>query len=287
MTQTQSQPVTPTAPTVPLPDRVAPESRPGRGGRSMSPASASGAAHPPLEPQGCPFLALITPPDEGERQAQAMENWLQACSSDEPFALELVGTRREQGFLLRASSEQQFTMLCKQLEAQYPQAEIQRVKPSADPLLLHKHEHAVVGEFSLAQPSYLPLKTFSGKALAEPGTDPLAGILASMEAIGPGCRIIIQLALVRAPETWLSADIRKSVEHALQPERDALAASLKNASTKSDAAQGAPLVALLGAAIGGIFAFRWYREQAWLPLTLLGVALAIGLVAYIWWKLFQ
>jgi hypothetical protein len=108
-----------------------------------------------------------------------------------------------------------------------------------------------------------------------------------MEAIGPGSRIITQLALVRAPETWLSADIRKSVEHALQPERDALAASLKNASTKSDAAQGAPLVALLSAAIGGIFAFRWYREQAWLPLTLLGVTLAIALVAYIWWKLFQ
>ncbi len=72
MMQTQSQPVTPTAPTVPLPNRTATESKPGRGGQCMSPASAPSAAHPPLEPQGCPFLALIVPSDEGERQAQAM-----------------------------------------------------------------------------------------------------------------------------------------------------------------------------------------------------------------------
>ncbi len=138
-----------------------------------------------IMPQGGRFLALIMPSDEGERQAQAMENWFQACSSDEPFALELVGTRREQGFLLRASSETQLTMLCKQLEAQYPQAEIQRVVQHADPLILHAGEHAVVGEFSLTQPSYLPLKMFTGKVLAEPGADPLAGLLANMEAIGP------------------------------------------------------------------------------------------------------
>ncbi len=253
----------------------------------MSPASASGAAHPPLEPQGCPFLALIVPSDEGERQAQAMENWFQACSSDEPFALELVGTRREQGFLLRASSEEQLALLCKQLEAQYPQAEVQRVAPTADPLILHAGEHAVIGEFSLAQPSYLPLKTFAGKVLAEPGADPLAGLLASMEAIGPGQRIIAQLALVRAPETWLSADIRKSVEHALQPERDKLMVSMKNAPTASDVAEGGKLVALLAATIGGILAYRWYREHALLPLILLGMAFALGLIGFIWWKLWQ
>lgn len=227
------------------------------------------------------------PSDEGERQAQAMENWFQACSTNEPFSLELVGTQREQGFLLRTSSEEQLTLLCKQLEAQYPQAEIQRVALTADPLILHRGEHAVIGEFSLAQPSYLPLKTFSGKALAELGADPLAGLLANMEAIGSGQRIIAQLALVRAPETWLSADIRKSVEHALQPERDKVAASLKNTLASSDVAEGSKVVALLVASIVGIFAYRWYREHMILPLMLLGTALIISLVVFIWWKLFQ
>ncbi len=238
-------------------------------------------------PQGGQFLALIVPSDEGERQAQAMENWFQACASDEPFALELVGTRREQGFLLRASSQTQLTMLCKQLEAQYPQAEIQRVAQHADPLIVHAGEHAVVGEFSLAQPSYLPLKTFTGNALAEPGADPLAGLLANMEAVGSGQRIIAQLALVRAPESWLSTDIRKSVEHALQPERDERAASMKNTTTHSDTDEGIKLVVLIALMLSCLFVFRWYREHAWVPLTLLGVALIIGLIALLWWFLFQ
>ena len=50
------------------------------------------------------YLLWIVPFDEGEQSAQAMENWFQACATDEPFSLELVGTRRQQGFLLRASS---------------------------------------------------------------------------------------------------------------------------------------------------------------------------------------
>src|SRR6266487_330608 len=226
MTQAISQPTMPTTPTVPLPKQ-------GGNGQGTPPSSGPGASPSP-RPKGCQFLVLIMPSDEGERQAQAMENWFQACSSDEPFSLELVGTRREQGFLLRTSSEEQLTLLSKQLEAQCPQAQILRVAPEADPLILHEGEHAMIGDFSLAQPSYLPLKTFTGKALAEAGADPLAGLLANMEAIGSGQRIVAQLALVRAPETWLSADIRKSVEHALQPERDKLAASMKNTVASSD-----------------------------------------------------
>ena len=107
MTRTTS----PTTPAAPLPGS-------GGGKQQAAASSAAGATVPP-RPQlaGCQFLALIVPSDEGERQAQAMENWFQACSSDEPFALELVGTRREQGFVLRASSEAQLTLLCKQLEA--------------------------------------------------------------------------------------------------------------------------------------------------------------------------
>src|SRR5258708_39425627 len=110
MTQT----TTPTMPTLPL----APLTQLGKNRRRNGQTT-----H--LRAEGGQFLALLVPSDEGERQAQAMENWLQACASDEPFAFELVGTRREQGFLLRASSQAQLTLLCKQLEAQYPQPEFQ------------------------------------------------------------------------------------------------------------------------------------------------------------------
>ena len=105
MTQTMQQPTTPTTPTVPFPasNHIWPKQG---GNRQETPhSSVSGTAGPHSnELEGCPFLVLILPPDEGEREAQAMENWFQSCASDEPFALELVGTRREQGFVLRASS---------------------------------------------------------------------------------------------------------------------------------------------------------------------------------------
>ena len=80
--------------------------------------------------QGSAHLLLIVPFDEGELQAQAMENWFQASASDEPFALELAGNSREQVFLLHASSKSQLTLLRKQFEAQYPQAEILPVDPA-------------------------------------------------------------------------------------------------------------------------------------------------------------
>src|SRR5216110_2208239 len=162
--------------------------------------------------QGSQHLAMIVPSDEGELEASAMENWFQACSSDEPFALELVGTRREQGFVLRASSETRLTLRCKQFQAQYPQAEVVRIAPSADPLLLRAGDYAVIGEFGLAAAAWMPIKMFPAKALTEAGGDPLANLLAAMEVAGKSSRIICQLALVRAPDNWITPAIRKAVE---------------------------------------------------------------------------
>jgi hypothetical protein len=234
--------------------------------------------------EGGAYLVMIVPHEEGERQAQAMETWFQACASDEPFSLELVGTRREQGFVLRASSESQLTLLSKQFEAQYPQAELHRIAPSADPLLVHRGELAVVGEFALARASWMPLKTFSGKVLAEPGGDPLAGILAAMEPLGSGQRIICQLTLVRAPDSWIAPDIRKAVEHPLQEERDALLTARKGVQYNDDA-EGAKIAIGIVLALVAVLGYRWYLAHNWLPIALLVVALIAGGVGWLWWKL--
>jgi hypothetical protein len=233
--------------------------------------------------QGGSHLVMIVPHEEGERQAQAMETWFQACASDEPFSLELVGTRREQGFVLRASSEAQLTLLSKQFEAQYPQAEIHRIPPSADPLLVHSGEVAVVGEFALARASWMPLKTFSGRVLAEPGSDPLAGILAAMEPLGSGQRIICQLALVRAPDSWIAPDIRKAVEHPLQKERDALFISQKGVQHNADV-EGAKIAIGIVVALLVVLGYRWYLAHDWLPLILLAIALIAEGIGWVWWK---
>ena len=242
---------------------------------------------PPLA-QGSPYLLLIVPFDEGELEAQAMENFFQACATDEPFSLELVGTRREQGFLLRASSEAQLTLLRKQFEALHPQAQISRVDPRADPLVLLPGEQALIGEFALSRAAWMPLKTFSGEALASPGGDPLAHMLASMEAVGRRQCIVAQLVLRRAPDSWIAPDIRKAVEHPLQEERDEVAAGLKGikgAGTASDTREAIKIALLLAALFIAYFGYRWYQERAYLPLWLMATALAVGGIGLLWWQI--
>ena len=234
--------------------------------------------------EGHAFLAQIVPPDEGEWTAQAMENWFQACSSQEPFALELVGTTHQQGFVLRASSEAQLALLCKQFEAQYPQCEIERLSPSVDPLLLRCGEVALVGEFALLHPSWMPIKTFGGKTLADPGADPLINVLAAMETVGPAQRVIAQLALCAAPQDWFFADVRKSVEHPLQAERDQQMASVKGA-PPSDLAMAARVLLPAGLALAALFGSRWYHAHDWWPLIVLSGSTALALVGLFIWAI--
>src|SRR5438874_8586922 len=256
-----------------------------------------GAPHQPspLGEEGPPYLLMIVPFDEGEIQAQAMENWFQACATDEPFSLELTGTRREQGFLLRASSKAQLTLLRKQFEAQYPQADIDDLtaKVQADPLLMQPGEQVLIGDFALSRDCWMPLKMFSGEALISPGGDPLAHILASMESLvagpaGSGQCITAQLVLQRAPDSWIAPDIRKAVEHPLQEERDAQAAAFKGgkgAGTASDPVEGLKIALLVAAGIVGYGGYRWYQEQAYLPLWLAALALLAGGIGLLWWRM--
>jgi len=244
--------------------------------------AASSPTHPPLA--GSAHLVMIVPHEEEERQAAAMETWLQACATDEPFALELVGTRDEQGFVLRASSAHHLQILSAQLSAQYPQADIIPISPAADPLLLRQGEHALIGTFALAQPAWMPLKTFTGKALVEPGGDPLVGILHAMDAAGPGQRIVAQLALERAPDHWISRHLRKSVEHPLQEERDARQASTRERGVPSDLAQGTRLLLLLLLAGAASAAVHWYATRAWGLLVLLALALLCAGIGLLWWR---
>lgn len=244
---------------------------------------ASIGTHPLPTIAGGEHVVMIVPHEEGLRQAGAMETWFQACSSDSPFALELVGTKKEQGCVLRASSADQLVLLCKQFEAQYPQAEIERIAPSADPLILRPGEHAIIGEFALSAPSWMPLKTFTGKALAETGADPLAGILAAMEAVGSGERVICQLALVRAPESWIARDIRKAVEHPLQDERDQAAMHSRGMNDNPNAG-GLKILVGLFAGLAALYGYHWYQQHLWLPLVLVAVLVTLAAVGLgVWW----
>src|SRR5260370_15176280 len=130
----------------------------------------------------------------------------------------------------------------------------------------------------------MPLKTFSGKVVAEPGSDPLAGILAAMEPLGSGQRIICQLALVRAPDSWIAPDIRKAVEHPLQEERDALITAQKGIQPTSDCAEGTKIALGIVSALLAMRGYRWYLAHTCLALALLAVALIAGGIAWLWRK---
>src|SRR5256884_9124347 len=107
---------------------------------------------------------MMCPCDGGDLRATAWENWFQGWAPGEPFSLELTGTRRKQGFLLRAGSKAQLTLLRKQFEAQYPQADIYDLtgEAQADPLLMQPGEQVLIGDFALSRDSWMPLKMFSG-----------------------------------------------------------------------------------------------------------------------------
>lgn len=233
---------------------------------------------------GAEHLLLLVPSVEGELQSNAMETFFQACATDEPFALELVGTRREQGFVLRASSAEQLLLLSKQFAATYPQAELRRIAQQADPLRLHPEEQALIGTLALAQKSYLPLKTFSGKTLVEPGSDPLPGILAAMEPIGSGQRLIVQLVLKRAPDSWIARDLRKSVEHPLQGERDEKARDTHPSASHNDTAQGVKTLLQAGGLLALLAGARWYLTHAWVLLILLVLFVIVAGIALLWWR---
>ncbi len=232
-------------------------------------------------------VVMIIPPLEGEREALAMENLLQACAIDEPFALELYGTARAQYFLLRTESEQTLVTLVQQVQAQYPQAKILRMQPTVDPLLLAPGEHGLIGEVALLGESWKPIKTFWEDQMTEPGTDPVPGILSAMEPLSPDEHIICQIVLARAPDDWASRYVRKTVEHPLTEERDKAQAAARGASAGGAKSDGLLILLLLlgfGAVARG---YLWYREGAWLPLFLFGAAVVVALVIALWWWLHQ
>lgn len=139
-----------------------------------------------------------------------------------------------------------------------------------------------MGEFGLINPSWMPLKTFAGKTLTEPGADPLAGILAAMEPLGTGQRLIVQLTLVRASEHWMARDLRKSVEHPLQGERDALTRERRPSSSSQE---GMKTLLMIGGVLSAFLVYRWSMMHAWFLLTLLSVALVVLGVGVLCWKI--
>ena len=74
----------------------------------------------------------------------------------------------------------------------------------------------------LRHPENLPLGILRDQELIAdraPQADPLLGVLAALAGVPWGWRAVVQLVLQPAPRDWARRHFRRSLEHALEPER--------------------------------------------------------------------
>ena len=131
----------------------------------------------------------------------------------------------------------------------------------------------------LREPEYLPLRILrDSELIAEraPQADPLLGVLAALGSMPPGWRALAQLVLQPAPRDWARRHLRRSLEHALEPER---AERVQSGRIGSVGWSGVVVAAAFLAAVI-VLPRLWalYVAHGWLPLALLGVPATIGLL---------
>jgi hypothetical protein len=205
-----------------------------------------------------------------------------------PVALEIAADGERCRFLVRAQSDLQLRRLRGQVGAAYPQAALQaldwRSLPSGDPLKVGPGEQSACYLMELRAGEYLPIRTFQDRDVdADAGaaqTDPLLGVLSTMQGLSPGWRMVSQLALVEAAHpNWAGAYQRLALEHPILAER-AGAGGRGNPLTDVLPVFGLGLSALVGLNIWS----AWQRGE-WLTIVgsivaLLSAAM-LGLGAYL------
>ncbi len=221
------------------------------------------------------LLAQVIPPRHAERSPVVLEAAMQslALSERDPVALEIAGTASSRRFFLRASSSRGYIHALSQLRARYPQAGIVRLRPEDDPLHLSDDEAVSVVELAPGNASYLPLRTWQEEDMKQEGLDPLLGVLAALDGIPEGMRVVAQIGMVPAAPAWSRASQRRAVEHPLEPERERERLMMMNARLGQGAPSTASLI-VLALVFGGVSLLA--RFHAVIPPWLGAVVLAIA-----------
>ncbi|HEY4389518.1 MAG TPA: hypothetical protein VGN34_34185, partial [Ktedonobacteraceae bacterium] len=166
-------------------------------------------------------LHIIPPLHSSTGHVIALEATMQSLVLDRqhPIALELAGTAERRSFIVRATSQAALDHAEALLRAQYPQSEIRPLKTDEDPFRLDPDEDISAVELVAGTASFLPLRTW--QEAQKEGTDPLLGLLAAMGHMPEYTRVIAQLGLVPAGNTWSKKNLRRAIENPLEPERRA------------------------------------------------------------------
>jgi hypothetical protein len=210
-----------------------------------------------------------------------VEHLFAALSREGGVSLEIGGDASSRRFYARVAGANARALLNAQLGSAYPQA---RARPaSVDTARRQPGEHVAAVSLHLREPEYLPLRIFHDSEIVTdraPQADPLLGVLAAFGSMPTHWRALAQLVLQPAPADWPRRHLRRTLEHALEPER-----TERFRAGSSPGWGGVVLAAAFLAAVV-VLPQLWavYLTHGWLPLALLAVPVAIGLgAAHVLW----
>src|SRR5919204_232423 len=217
-------------------------------------------------------LVEIVSPRTNAATYTALEHFFAALARLGSVSLEIAGDTQARRFYARLAGNGVRERLEAPLGAAYPQA---RVRPAAgDPARHLSDEQVASCTLELQEPEYLPLhipREAEVGADRAPQADPLLGVLAALGSLPPGWRAVTQLVLRPAPANWARRHLRRTVEHALEPER-------AEAAGRSAGWGGAVLgLAFLATVIVAPRLWALYLAHGWLVVALLGVPVVVGL----------
>ncbi|HEY7975851.1 MAG TPA: hypothetical protein VID72_10940, partial [Ktedonobacterales bacterium] len=230
---------------------------------------------------------LIIPSATASRDMTALEPTMQALALPglahrRAIALELMGTSARRGFVVRGATHQALEGAVIQLRAQYPQAELRPLPPDEDPLRLEPGEVVSGRELRVAGEAFLSLRVWQARPSprAQEGADPILGLLGALGQIPADLRVVAQLALLPAADTWShgyegQADTqslqRMRLDYTLRERERMQAEALREAT-------GIPLPLIVLGLVGVLGWVFWRRlaqgdrgRPSWLPLMLWNV----------------
>src|SRR5438105_5519724 len=165
------------------------------------------------------LIELVSPRTNGA-SFTSLEPFFAAVSREGGVSLEIGGDATARRYYVRVMGPRARSLLQAQISAVYPQTRARTA--SVEPGLRGPGEQVAVSSVELREPEYLPLRIPRDSDLATehaPQADPLLGVLAALGAMPGGWRSLAQLVLQPAPRDWARRHLRRTVEHALEPER--------------------------------------------------------------------
>ena len=215
-------------------------------------------------------LLAVTPPRKGKRTMVGVENMLGTLALPEPFSLEIVGDVDGVTLMARCRSR---SMVKQQLEAIYPQALINEVPRSEDPLRLDEGEQAWSTTLGIEGPEYVPLRVFGDDDLVVQESDPLIPLIGSMAELQQGERLVAKLHLTSLGHDWAQAHQSKlynGQQHHYSAE------SPQTQDAKRHSSEGVRFIILGIGAMALLRGYFWVRQGETWKAILLGAGIVAG-----------